>query len=408
MKIKFKKQVVCAFLVLLVAALSGCTALPGSSGKQPGSANTPSGTASKPGVIHFPEVNSAKWVTSVASLCIQVQQTYNGVSGHHEPIAEELQGIFERIGVQATIGEGSGCEAVLALTLQFTPVAENVIGAGDCYLDAESTGEAALSAEGHKTLTLPLEHKKSSGGGWGFSFISKCPGPAEAPFDSAWGAGAANMLAEWWGSPALVSALKSDTSTLRSSASYQLSAMGAEASGAIPVLVEMLGDTDSQTRAAAASALGGFGKAAGEAVPALIESVNDSDEQVQYAVIGALGAIGDNKAIPALITALHHSNDYTRYVAALALEKFGPAAAPAVPDLVSVLNDDFAQVGSAAVDALAAIGPGAKEACPDLIKLLEIEKSPPHFIVADALESITGQKFGEDAAAWRSWWESQR
>lgn len=396
----YMKQAVHALLVLLVAALAGCTALPGSSGTQPGSSGTP-------GVIHFPEVNSADWVASVASLCIQVQQSYTGSAGHTEPIAEELQGIFERIGVQAMIGEGSGCEAVLSLTLQFTPVAEDVIGAGDCYLDAESTGEAAISAEGHKTLTLPLVHEESSGGGWGFTFISECPGPAEAPFDSAWAGGVANMLAEWWGSPALVSALKSDTSTLRSSASYQLSAMGAEASGAIPVLVEMLGDADSQTRSAAASTLGGFGQAAGEAVPALIEAVNDSDEYVQYAVVGALVEIGDSRAVPALIVALYHSNDYTRYVAAVALEKFGPAAAPAVPDLVSVLDDDFAQVGSAAVDALAAIGPEAKEAVLDLIKLLETEDGPQHFIVADALESITGQEFGEDAAAWRHWWESQ-
>lgn len=317
------KRVVQAGLILLFAPLVGCTVLP-----------VPSGT---PGVIHFPTVESADWVTSLGSVCIQVEQSYTGLSSHTEPIAEELQGILSRIGVQATIGEGAGCEAVLSVTLQFTPIAEDVMGSvSDCYLDAEATGEATLSAAGYRTLTLPLKHSSSPGGGF---IIYVCPTqPDEAPFDTVWAGEVTQMLREWWGSPALVSALKADTYALRWAATYQLTSIGPEASGAIPVLAEMLSDVDPQTRATAAEALGAFGPAGAEAVPALIEAINDTEPNVRYAVIVALGEIGDSQAVPALIKELDW--EFNSYA-------------------------------------------------------------------ARALESITGQDFGENAAAWQQWWESQ-
>jgi len=366
------RQVVQAGLILLFAPLVGCTVLPG------------------------PD-----------SVCIQVEQSYTGLSSHTEPIAEELQGILSRIGVQATIGEGADCEAVLSVTLQVTPIQEIVSGAGYCYLDAEATGEATLSAAGHKTLTMPLEYSAPRGG-WGFRFINECPEqPDQAPIDNAWAQAVAPMLREWWGDPALVSALKADTYEIRRAATNQLKVMGPEDSGAIPMLVEMLGDVDPQTREAAAWALGAFGPAADEAVPALIKTINDTDPGTRYAVISALGEIGDNQAVPALIEALHHSDSYTRSLAAEALEKMGPEAAPAIPDLIDAINDEDIQVVRAAVDALGAIGSEADEAIPVLIKLLEGEDQMYHSSAARALESITGQDFGENAAAWRQWWESQ-
>lgn len=386
-------QVVPVGFILLAAMLIGCTT-------QPGSSDTP-------GVIHFPEVNSADWIKSMASVCIQVEQSYPGVVGHTEPIAEELKGILDRIGVQATIGEGTGCEAVLTLTLTFTPVPEDVIGAGQCYLAAESSGEASISASGHDTVSLPLEHARPTDGGFGMTFISECPGPDQAPFDTAWTGEVAYMLREWWGSPALVSALKSENSSLRWAASNQFRSLGIGASDAVPVLIEMLRDADPGTRASAARALGALGPAATAAVSALIEAVNDTDTSVQHEVIVALGIMADSRAVPALTAALHHSDDYTRFVAAEALEQMGPDAAPAVPDLIEVLDDEFDQVGWSAVDALGAIGPAAREATPFLIDLLEDEDWSPHFVVADALESITGQDFGEDPADWRLWWQSQ-
>jgi len=400
----FNSRLFAATLILLLMAQVGCMS-------RPASLSTPlPGTAApaKPGVIHFPEVDSVAWVKSVSSVCIQVQQSYTLPVNHTEPIAEQIQGVLNRIGVQATLGTGADCQATLALAIQFTPVSRHVVGAGECYLDAESQGEASLSAGGHKPLTIALNRARSQGGGFGITFISKCPLPDQAPFDSAWAWPVSKMLGEWWGGPALVSALKAKTYALRSAATGQLAAMGPQASGAIPVLVEMLGDADPGTREAAARTLGALGPSVTEEVPALLAAINDSDESARYAVITALGEIGDGRAVPPLIQALHHSNDYTRYVAAGALEKLGPKAAAAVPDLVAVLKDDFTQVGTTAVDALGAIGPDAKSAVPALIGLLEDKNWSPRFTVVDALENITGQKLGEEAAAWRQWWEGQK
>jgi len=400
------KKFVQTGLILLFALLVGCAVLPGSTG-------TPAGlpvSSGAPGAIQSPVAESTDWVTSVNSVCIQVEQTYAGISGHSEPIAEELQGILSRMGVEATIGEGAGCEAVLSVTLQFTPYAEEVTGFGsDCYLDAELTGEATLSAEGYRTITLSRKSTRSTGDGVGLSYVSECPTqPDQTPFEWVWSWFVTQMLQTWWGTPAMVSALRADTAALRGAATNQLTYTDPEASGAIPVLAEMLGDADPQTRAVAARALGAFGPSAAEAVPALIEAIIDSDPDVRYGVIDALGEMSDSRAVPALITALHHSDSLTRYVAAQALEKMGPKAAPAIPDLIDAIDDEDFKVGWAAVDALGGIGPAADEAIPVLIELLENETwSSTYIRPARALESITGRDFGEDAAAWRQWLASQ-
>ena len=53
----------------------------------------------------------ADWVPALTNLCIQVEQSYDGLS-YREPIAEELRGVLNRMGVQAAIGESSACTAV--------------------------------------------------------------------------------------------------------------------------------------------------------------------------------------------------------------------------------------------------------------------------------------------------------
>jgi len=385
-----------AGLILLSGLLLGCLLMPSISGI--------TGTSGTPGVIHFPEVSNSDWVVSIKSVCIQVEQSYTGLSGHSEPIAEELQGILSRIGVEVTVGEGAGCEATLSITIQVKPVAKHYSGAtSDCYTGAETTGEAKLSAAGHNTLKLSLSYTIHGG-----QVITKCPtSPDQAPLEAAWTRAVMPMLREWWGGPALVSALKADSSVVRSTATDELKQMGPEASAALPVLVEMLGDDDPATRAAAANMLGEFGPTAAEAVPALVEAINDTDSWVRHNAITALGKIGDSQALPALVKALHHSDSYTRYVAAEALGKLGPKAAPAIPDLIETINDEFSQAGWAAVTSLGQIGPEADEAIPVLIKLLEGEDWSYKHYAASALKSITGQNFGEDAAAWQKWWEAQ-
>jgi len=365
----------------------------------------PTGSSDEPGVVHFPEVQSADWVASVSTLCIVVEQSYTGLSGHTEAIGEELQAIFERIGVTAISGEDGDCEATLTITLTIKPIAKDYAGAiSDCYTSAEASGRATLAAPGHLKLVMDLSHTIH-----GAQIISECPtSPDEAPLEAAWAGAVMPVLRDWWGSPALVSALQSESYRLRSQATNQLVQMGPEGAAALPVLIEMLGAADPSTRAAAAQTLGSFGPAAAEAVPALIEALEDTNPNVRYSAVTALGEIGGSEVVEPLAACLHSSDSYERSVAAEALADVGREAAPAVPDLIGVIHDDFKQVGWFAVEALGAIGPEAEEAVPVLIELLEADDWTYHSDAALALTSITGEDFGEDGAAWRRWYESQQ
>ncbi len=397
-------------LILLIPAacgqvpFTGGEATPASAGeaeqeKEPGA----------PGVIHFPEVTKKDWVSSISKLCLQVDQTYVGVSGHTEPIADEIKGVLDRIGVETTIGENAGCQANLKISLEMTPYGESVSGAGTCYFDASAQGQAILSASGEKDLAFDLIRKFSPATGYGITFVYSCPAKEEADYASAWGYAVAPMIAEWWGAPGLVSALRSDNYALSNASTGKLAELGAGAD-VVPVLIEMLSDVTPSVREAAARTLGRFGPAAADAVPALIKLVDDPDFGVQQQTILALGYIGDERAVPVLMGLLESSNQGIMSTACSALGAIGEKAAPAVPLLMNAVKSDDYSTASGALDALSAIGPAAKEAVPTLIEMMEMgeQSKISGWIVGNTLEDITGQKFGDDAAAWRKWYEENK
>jgi hypothetical protein len=370
---------------------------------------TPQSTSTPLENTSTPTMESTDWVTSLGNMCIQVAQSYIDFPyadyyDYNELLAEEFQGILGRIGIQATVGKGTECKTILLIVLQITPIAQKLIGGGSCYLDAKATGEATLSASGHQTLSLPLNKPEIHESG--FRTFSECPEPGEA-IKNAWAYALVPMLEQWWGVPALMSAMKAKTYELSWAATNELRSLDPEGSILIPVLVELLDDAEMQKRIFAAASLGSFGPAAAEAVPALIEASNDTNSILRNTIITALGDIGGSLVIPTLIQALHNSDSDPRYLAAQALEKMGPAAAPAVPDLIDTIDDKSLMVADMAIRALRAIGPEADEAIPVLIKLLEDENWLLDSGAADALKNITGQDFGKNAVAWRQWWESQ-
>ena len=189
---------------------------------------------------------------------------------------------------------------------------------------------------------MPLNHPRSNSAG--IYQIADCPTlPSQAPFTHTWAAELMPVLYEWWGTPAVLSALHASNYYLRWAATNQVGTMGEEASAVVPVFMEMLGEADPGTRSGAADALGKLGPPAVEAVPALMAALKDDENNVQFAVVRALGNIG-------------------------------PAAQDAVPMLINLLDD------------------------PDY--MFDI-------YAAEALVKITGQGFGEDAQAWRQWWNKK-
>ncbi len=89
-------------------------------------------------------------------------------------------------------------------------------------------------------------------------------------------------------------------------------------------------------RAAAARALGLLGPAAEPALPALKERLSDRHFSVIGATAGAMAAAGP-AAVPWLVAALPEAPEPVRGHVLFALEKLGPAAAPAAPAVVQVL-----------------------------------------------------------------------
>ena len=135
---------------------------------------------------------------------------------------------------------------------------------------------------------------------------------------------------------------------------------------AIPTIGKGLHSQFRCVRFDAVSALGDIGSP--KALPLLFAALQDEETMVQAEAARSLARIGDRRAIPALLKALKNWKSYVRFEAALALVRFGNGAG--VPELIRRLDN------------------------PRLGLLAEY-----------ALRQFTGQMFGINKAAWKSWYE---
>lgn len=190
--------------------------------------------------------------------------------------------------------------------------------------------------------------------------------------------------------PQLIESLRSPVADEQHLAALALASMGEASAPAVPTLIESLSAKADGVRAAAAYALGKIGPAAREATTALAAASSDEDLSVQHQVWSALqnidppqeialplyaGALGTASptdaavlvdaladsgavAVPLLVKALENKD--AAYWASLAVERIGPAAAPAVPALGKVLTCDEPETRMQALIALAAIGEPAQ------------------------------------------------
>ncbi len=127
-----------------------------------------------------------------------------------------------------------------------------------------------------------------------------------------------------------------------------LARLGAPAALIRPTLSAMLASPDPSHRRKAADALIHLGPAAAPDALALAAMGRDS-------VMPRIGPA----AIPWLVAGLDSEHPGTRRVAASALARLGPDAAPATPCLIEALADPAAPVATTARHALRAIGPAA-------------------------------------------------
>ena len=176
-----------------------------------------------------------------------------------------------------------------------------------------------------------------------------------------------------------------------------LSALGAEASNAVPALIEIYQQNfASSAREAAANTLVEIGPAAKMAIPVLIKSAASTNSDVRAFALYTLGrmALESETVVPVLIKGLHDPDREVRFNAAFGLEALafmGGDAKPAIPALVETLKDSHPSARASAATALGHIHSEPALVIPALIEMLRDPDVQQHANAATALG-----EFGND------------
>ena len=383
--------------------------------------------------------------TTVEAYCLAVEQNFPKVPPELEEVGtphiqETTERVLGRLGLRAVT---ESCEATLAISMTGQALSADYLNAGTCYSGASVTGEMLLSGEGYSPIVLPISVTHDPP--LAITSAEFCKEPWGAPFLVVWPQALLEGLAQLWG-PRVPIAAMTDKEWTVSTAALRLVSGGEPVEGAVPAIIEVLeADGGLNVREEAARALGRIGAEEGvipalmrvmedkgeydgvrgaaihglmllgpdaaEAVPALIKILDkERFSSLSSDAARALGQIGPvtPEIIPALIEALDDKYSLTREAAAEALGQIGPITPEIIPELVGALGDSEAIVREAAAQALGQIGTEALEAVPALINALGDEWLRVPKAAIAALEAVTGQDFGYDAAAWQAWWEEQQ
>ena len=201
----------------------------------------------------------------------------------------------------------------------------------------------------------------------------------------------------------LVDALQTPDRAIRKHALVALHGVG-DPSAVDPLLaIARNPSADRELRVIATFSLSGIRDA--RVVPLLIATTNDADADVRGAAIRGLRDRKDRRAIPALTAALRDPRNRGDAVAALA--SIGDESA--LPPLLALLESSEGNTRQAIAQALGDLRD--ERAVDPLIAALEREKLDwVRDAIKRALEQITHQNRGTDAASWktwraRTWWE---
>jgi len=156
----------------------------------------------------------------------------------------------------------------------------------------------------------------------------------------------------------------------------------------LPTLIAQVGDTEVQIRLGAIDVLETLGGAAAPAASALVRATLDPNRFVRWAAartLGKMGSVEPAAAVPAVAHLLFDDDLDVRLSAAVALDRFGPAAEGAVPELVRAMKASDADVREAAIRTVGGIGTGAQAAVPALAAAVADPDSRVRIMAAEVL-----------------------
>ncbi len=234
--------------------------------------------------------------------------------------------------------------------------------------------------------------------------------------------------------PYLAEKLKDANYEKRNEVVLLLGDLGPKSEKAVPSLIDIL-ETEMQKKnstwiliANAAGTLGKIGPSARTAIPSLIDTmktdgsnwVGDWDSAAKVTAIdvirgnaiSALGEIGI-EAVPLLVKEIEHNKELgilqnqIRKNAANALYCMGE---PVIPEIIHYLREAklSAETKSWLLAVLGWFGPKAQSAIGRLIEM--IDHSTPEMLtdVLRTLKKVTGEDFGKDSQAWKTWAEARK
>ena len=192
----------------------------------------------------------------------------------------------------------------------------------------------------------------------------------------------------------------------RSEAAQVLSSCGELAGAAVPTLTAVLQDDNPEMRRVAAAALANISDSSQTVVNGLTQAVHaETDSQAFEAEIYAISRLtGDAAAFALLQEALQSPLPDIRHSVCNSMINYTKMPG-ALELMVSALDDPVSHVRIQAAVSLIYFGDAALPVVPRLIAMLADPEPSVSYQVRFALETITGQTFGEDAALWTAWWE---
>jgi hypothetical protein len=168
----------------------------------------------------------------------------------------------------------------------------------------------------------------------------------------------------------------------------------------IQTILEAMTGSDKSFRYRAAEALGNSGVKSPEVINSLISATNDSDELMRRTAVYALGNLGDKTALPVVEKLMKDKDQSVRHSAELACVML---IRPKGLDLETI------KVLGSSLDPYALITGNYYRACWSLLAILQSPMEQKYKTAAvNALEKISGKKYGTNSAEWREWIEKNQ